>query len=395
MDDSIWRLSGPDGMLGQITQEVSRGRHVAVILPAYLAHEEAFVDGLMASLMRTLREAGEEPRRAVVADGEPIAQFAECLVFAEEQPVVVSDLLDHSDAAGLTGVVDCTGVTRDRSSLFSDLLTRIAVESRPRPAERRPRFVVIGSRHLLPRLPGGQTDVTLESVWWWGRLTRWDVGARLAPIIEATPGEAMLREVRLETVLEVCRWDLDLAEELAAGWDGDPGSLPRTIAEAGKARGKSPGVVPRTGRSTASQPEECLLDHWDEGRVDLWHRECAASPLDLLDQPNGIEHAVWAAQARVLLPWIEVRRQELLRRLSDRYGDAVRRAVATLDGTGRTPLEVGPLYQVAREVVPRTEPALRYAARQLMVGRNRLAHLQSLTVADQSELTRAYSALHG
>ena len=155
-------------MLGQVAQEVNRGRHVTVVLPSYLVHEELFVDGLVASLMRTLREAGEEPRRAVVADGEPIEQFAGCLVFAEEQPVVVSDLLDHADAAGLTGVIDCTGVTPDRYPLFSDLLTRIAVESRPRPAERRPRFVVIGSRLLQPRLPGGQTDVTLESVWWWG-----------------------------------------------------------------------------------------------------------------------------------------------------------------------------------------------------------------------------------
>ena len=384
-------------MLGQVTQEVSRGRHVAVVLPAILAREEPFVDGLVASLMRTLREAGEEPRRAVVAnpDEQPIEPFASCLVFADEQPVVVSDLLDHADAAGLTGVIDCTGLARDHYPRFSDLLTRIAVESRPRSAERRPRFVVIGSRHLLPQLPGGQTDVTFEAVWWWGRLTRWDIAARLAPILEATPGEAVLREVRLETVLEVCRWDLDLAEELAVGWDGDPGSLAGTIEEVGKARGKTPGVVPRTGRPTASQPDECLLDHWEDGRVDLWHRECAASPFDLLNVPNGIEHAVWAAQARVLLPWIEVRRQRLLRRLLDRYGDAVRRAAATLDGAGRTALEVGPLYQVAREVVPRTESALRDAARQLMVCRNRLAHLQSLTVADQSQLTRACATLDG
>jgi hypothetical protein len=395
VDDSIWRLPGPNGLLGQVTQEVSRGRHVAVILPSYLAHEELFVDGLVASLMRTLRDAGEEPRRAVIGDGHPLEQFADCLVFAEERPVVVSDLLDHADTAGLTGVLDCTSVTSDRYPLVSDLLTRIAVESRPRPAQHRPRFVVVGSRHLLPRLPGGQTDVTLEALWWWGRLTRWDVGARLAPIIEATPGAATLREVRLETVLEVCRWDLDIAEELAACWDGDPSSLPRTIEEAGKARGKTPGTVARTSRPAASRPDESLLEQWEDGRVDLWHRECAVSPFDLLDEPNGIEHAVWAAQARILLPWIEVRRQELLRRLSDRYGDAVRRAAAALDGAGRTPLEVGPLYQVTREIVPRTEPALRDAARQLMVGRNRLAHLQSLNVADQSELTRAYLALHG
>jgi hypothetical protein len=397
VDDSIWRLPGPGRMLGQVVQEVRRGRHVAVVLPACRAREEPFVAGLVAALMRALLRAGEEPRQAVVADPgpNPIERFAGCLVFADEQPVVVADLLDHPDAAGLTGVIDCTRVPGDQYSRLSSLLTRIAVESRPRPAERRPRFVVVGSRHILPRLPGGQTDVTFEAVWWWGRLTRWDVASRLASILDAGPGEAVLREVRLETVLEVCRWDLDLAEDVAASWDGDPGTLAGTIEELSKARSRTQAVLPRSGRPTASRPDEALVGHWEEGRVDLWQHECAPSPHNLLTVASGIEHAVWAAQTRVLLPWIEVRRQALLRRLLDRYGARVRRMAAARDGDGRTPLEVGALYQVTRTRVPRTEPGMRDAARELMIGRNHLAHLRSLSVADQARLARACAVLDG
>jgi hypothetical protein len=398
VDDSIWRLPGPDRMLGQVAQEVRRGRHVAVVLPACRASEESFVDGLVSALMRTLTTAGEEPRRALITDpGEnPVQCISRCLVFADEQPVVVADLLDHDDAAGMTAVLSCTGMARDQYSRMSNLLTRIALESRPRPAGRRPRIVIVGARHLLPRLQGGSTDVTFEAVWWWGRLTRWDVGSRLAPTFDAEPAEAVLRTVRLETVLEVCRWDLDLAEELAVSWDGDPGNLARTIEEVGKAQSRTQVVIDRPHRPAALRPDEDLLELWEDGHVDLWQDECCPSPYALLTLPGGVDHAVWAAQARVLLPWIDERRRQLLRHLVERYGnDAVTRVTASLNGTGQPPLEVGPLFEVVRRLVPPAQSGLRDAARQLMAGRNRLAHLQSLSLADQTSLAHACTVLDG
>jgi hypothetical protein len=393
MDDLVWRLPGPDRMLGRVCQEVRRGRHVAVVLPACRAAEEAFVDGLVAALMRALTAAGEEPRRADVTDpGEnPVECLARCLVFADEQPAVVADLLDHADAAGRTAVLNLTGVASDHHARLSRMFGRIALESRPRPASQRPRIVFVGARHLLPRLAGGSTDITFEAVWWWGRLTRWDVASRVVPILEARVDGAVLRDVQLETVLEVCRWDLDLAEGVAADWDGDPGSLARAIEDVAKAQSRTQAAaVERPGGPAPAYPDERVAELWDQGHVDAWHAECWPGPYGLLTTPGGVDHAVWVAQARVLLPWIELRRQRLLKRLLDRYGDqAVQRVAATLNGAGRDPLEVGPLFLLTRELVPRAESALRNAAWRLMTGRNRLAHLQTLSVAEQAALVRA------
>ena len=207
-------------------------------------------------------------------------------------------------------------------------------------------------------------------------------------------GNAAVREVQLETLLEVCRWDLDLAEALAASWDGDPTSIGRDIEEIGKAQSKVQAVFARVTRPPSTRPDESHADLWEDGHIDLWQHECWPNPYCLLNVPGGIEHAVWTAQARVLLPWIEVRRQLLVRQLLERYGeDAIQRVAVTLNGSGRMPLEVGPLFLITRHLVPRKETTLHEAARQLMSGRNRLAHLQSLSAADQERLVRACSVL--
>jgi hypothetical protein len=398
MDDSVWRLPGPDRMLSQVVREVQRGRHVAVVLPAFRAAEESFVDGLIAELMRGLSACGEDPRRATITDlgANPAQTLARCLVF-DQPPSVLRDLLNHEDAAGATAVLGCCDLAPDQYPRLSALLTQIALASRPRAPADRPRVVVIGERHMLPRLPSGDTDVTFDAVWWWGRLTRWDVASRLATALEAKPGDSVLREVRMETILEVCRWDLDLADELAAHWGGDPDTLIRTIKDVAKAPSPANGLRDRRDEPSRVRPAEDLTQLWDAGQVDLWQHEHSASPSAALDTPGAIDHAVWVAQSRVLLPWIEVRRQWLVRRLNERYGEeAVHQAASRLlNPSGRLPLEVGPLYAVIQSLVPQPEPAMRHAARQLMNARNRLAHLQSLALADQRHLLNACSVLRG
>lgn len=95
--------------------------------------------------------------------------------------------------------------------------------------------------------------------------------------------------------------------------------------------------------------------------------------------------AVWAAHARVLLPWIEVRRQGLAQILEERFG------VVTAGMTG--PVELGPLHLLVRDRLPRTRSALREVSAQLMRTRNKLAHLQSLSLADQVRLVAACAVL--
>ncbi len=385
MDESAWRLPGPDRLIGRVRAEVQRGRHVMVVLPRARAEQELFVDGLMTGLMRDLRAAGEDPRRPLPYEPgtRPLDWLAECLVLGDDPPVNAGELLDHPDAAGVTAVLDCTGPCGPEPQAFGDLVRRLTLESPPRPVAKRPRVVAVTTRQLLPSHDAD--DVALVGVWWWGRVTRWDVAARIGPMLEAACPPNVLREVHLETILEVCRWDLDLAEHVAGAWDGDPDRLAAVIKE-----GNATGVavrdpVPVLPTASGPRPPVDLLELWDAGGVELWHGQHSGSPYEAAVRPGAVEHAVWAAHARVLLPWIEDQRRTLGALLKQRYG------LVTEGSTG--PVEVGPLFTMVRERVPRTDGLVREASAQLMRARNNLAHLRGLSHAEQVRLVEACEPL--
>jgi hypothetical protein len=109
--------------------------------------------------------------------------------------------------------------------------------------------------------------------------------------------------------------------------------------------------------------------------------------------PSVLEQCVWAAQSRVLLPWIEAKRQLLMRALIQRFGEATVNAAARRPADDYTPIEVGELYFVVRDLPTFDRPAWRSASRQLMTARNRLAHLQILNLDDQARLVESCASL--
>ncbi|HTJ38896.1 MAG TPA: hypothetical protein VL738_37170 [Dactylosporangium sp.] len=387
MDGTVWRLPGPDRLVAQVTGEVQRGRHVAVVLPAQRAAEPSFVEGLLSAIVHTLRACGEEPRRPRPFEPglSPLRWLAQCLVFGDELPAVVGDLLDHEDAAARTAVLDCTGLDAPPPAAMADLLTRLTLASRPRPAATRPRVVVVGTRDMLPQLGPETADVTFEAVWWWGRLTRWDVACRLAPVVA---GEGILRDVRLETIVEVSRWDLDLAQYLVRAWDGDPQTLAATVKDAGPGALTPPMVLSHPAWTARPHGEVAHL--WDGGHLELWQNEHCPSPHSLIPT---LDQCVWAAQSRVLLPWIESKRQLLVQALVQCFGEPKVNAAAARAAGDPTPIEVGQLFYVVRALPTTDAPAWREASRQLKAARNRLAHLQTLTLDDQARLVAACARL--
>lgn len=390
MDDDIWRLPGPARLVADTVREVNRGRHAAVVLPAVLGDDQDFVSGLVGSLTTALWAANEDPRR-VAADEEdidPLAWLAQALD-VDGGPLSTSQLLDHDEAAGKTAILDCTPLHSKLRREVSATVTRLVSESRPRPADRRPRLLLVCTRDALPRLGAEYTDVTFESLWWWGRLSRWDVAAQIQPAIQARSEPGVLRDVRLETLIEVCRWDIRLAARLADGWDGDPDLLPALIDEAA-----SPDVAKcppaRLSRNSGRRPNGDLVDYWDSGAVDLWHDECVTAVRSVADRAKAVRHAIWSAQARVLLPWIEARRQAVAADLLRTRGKA---AVHSVIGGVPDVLEVGPLFVAVKALSGRNRPALRDAVYLLWQARNKLAHLQALTTDEQRDLVTVFAGL--
>ncbi|WP_320064352.1 hypothetical protein [Micromonospora sp. RTGN7] len=391
MDDDIWRLPGPARLIAETVREVTRGRHAAVVLPVVLGDDQDFVAGLTGALSSALWAANELPQW-VTTDGEdsgPLLWLAQALNVGDG-PLSTARILDDPEAAGRTAVLDCTGLHPKHRQEVSAIVTRLVAESRPRRAEDRPRVLLICTRDTLPQLGTDYADVTFEPLWWWGRLNRWDVAARIQPAIEARSAPGVLRDVRLETLIEVCRWDIRLAAHLADCWDGDPHSLPILIDEA-----TSPSAVKRPPaglpRNSGRRPSGEMADYWDAGTVDLWHDECVAAVRAATTKAEVVRHAVWAAQARVLLPWIETRRQLVAASLLRTHGKATVQAV--LDG-GSDVLEVGPLFVAVNNLSGRARPALRDAVYLLRQARNKLAHLQALTTNEQRDLVAAFAKLN-
>jgi hypothetical protein len=388
--DSLWNLPGPAQLLSQATRNLARGRHLAVVVPEYLSADKSFGADLVDALMASTQNAGHDPVR-VTTDGcaaEPLDLLAEALVFDDDRPRVVADLLDHPDAAGRTAVVDCTTLDPPGCADIARLLGRLVVESRPRAPHRRPCVITVGTRRCLPAGTAGEADVTFEALWWSGHLTRWDAAARLLPAVDrlrATPG--ILRDIMLESLVEVCQWDVRLADSLAAGWNGDPANL-RIDSE----RPDPPEITDTVPRTPGTKPPAYIIDHWDAGTVDLWHGRYSPG----VGGPKAgdmVTRRLWAAQVRAILPWVESCRADLAEFLLSRHGRrAVDRAIdaAASDQSGG-PLEVGPLFVAVHRLTGSEQPALRDAAFRLKEARNRLAHLGVLSLAEQRELIDAFS----
>lgn len=160
--------------------------------------------------------------------------------------------------------------------------------------------------------------------------------------LDGLPAPRIIRDLRLETVVEVSRWDLELAERIASTWDGDPEELPSYAQQDAQPPATKPS--PRTDNGWQTPPAS-IVAAWDERRVDYWHEECSAPGSVVVADPDLLAHAVWSAQARVLLPWIDRRRSDLCGRLQMKVGPRQYRAEVVRRGFDPTlGVEIGPQF---------------------------------------------------
>lgn len=107
---------------------------------------------------------------------------------------------------------------------------------------------------------------------------------------------------------------------------------------------------------------------------------------------------MWAAQARIVLPWIEQRREVLQERTiakmsRKRFNDSLQQLFdPPLTDAGL--VEIGDLYKVINARLGRTEPALRSTAWRLRDARNKVAHLDPLPLAELGELVNVCRDLY-
>jgi hypothetical protein len=71
-------------------------------------------------------------------------------------------------------------------------------------------------------------------------------------------------DVRTETIIEIARWDLDLAEYLTVEWSGESRDLPALLKEWRVM--PAPAVTAIRLAAHSLQPPDLLLELWDQLR---------------------------------------------------------------------------------------------------------------------------------
>lgn len=391
----IWRLPGPASYVNEIATVARGGQHVAAVLPRYLADDLERGDGLAVALLDKLpRSRRVQPW---LSDGKLPAALGRQMTY-DDPPVTVPDLIRHPDVRGETLVCLAADLEPGHQDELADFLRRLATDSRSVAASERCTFVVITDTASLPRFAGNEAaDVTLANSWFWNRVSRWDIAAHLAMQPAQARGSGVLSEVQTETIIELARWDFDLAVTLAGDWSGDRGQLAQLCGPLEVAQHS----LPLSGRP-GPRPPDTVMSAWEQGAVDCWHENVVLAPSRCLNEAAVFHRHVWAGQARVLLPWIEIKRGRLestLRRLlgAERYDNAIRDfATGSFDPSSPDDVaEIGLLNKVVQARLGSSEPQVRDAARALREARNQLAHLQPLNPARLEQLVRTCDFLHG
>lgn len=403
MDDRLWRLPGPQRFVRDVVAEHERGRHVAVVLPRALAASPGFTDGLAVALLGEFSVQLDSQRIYDPGPGRTVLDACWAALVMGEPPATVPDLLRHEEARGKVAVIVAADLSGAARAELPGFLRQVELESHAGGYGRRLSVVALVTRYELPAFAGGATsDIALTSIWWWGRIARWDVAAHIAGLGAAGGMTGVLADVRAESIVEVARWDLDLAERLADLWAGDPAELPALLGDRvdRSRRDQADSPVRLTGAGGAWEdlrPPEALLGPWDRRRVDRWHERPSGSGQWLAMTPGGLPGALWAAQARVLLPWVEERRSLLLHRVKETLGN--QRFAHVLSGAFNPPVkpdgavEIGVLDRLVHLTIGSSDPELCEVSRHLRQARNLLAHMTPLTLAQQESLVAAAKAL--
>jgi hypothetical protein len=395
MDERVWRLPGPRSFVRDIVAEHGRGRHVATVLPEALASDIQFTDGLGVAVLDEFAKLSVSARRIYGAgeDKSILDTFGQALIF-EDPPVTVAELLRHREVENTVAVVVARELGTSARDGLPGFLQRVELESHARTNQTQHLSIVaILARGQLPAFRGGaSSDIAMTSIWWWARIARWDVAAYIADLAALGPLQGVLADVRTESIVEVARWDLDLAEHLMTTWEGEPGQLPSALKDWRSVSAPAINAERHAGPG-GLRPPNPVLPSWDQRVVEGWHDHLSVATCSLAAEPDELSRLVWAAQARVLLPWIEERRATLHTRVTRLLGAP--RLAAILHDWFDTPVdadglvEIGALDRVIRKALGSRHPELREASRRLREARNHLAHMRPLSLGEQESLLAA------
>jgi hypothetical protein len=365
---SIWRLPGPAQFAAAITTRLDRGDSIVVGLPAWAIADGDFCAGLLGAVDYDVDvvpdcENGNRPLASLISDRFSIDDVP-------PGPGAAAALAGHAVLQGRVIVITISSEGQ-QSERWTDFARAFVPAARTVATAERPRLIFLARKTCAVILAG--SDTLLSGFWWWGVLDRLDTAFHVRGQL-ADGHDALVRDL----ITEVAGFDLNLADYLAARWDGSYETLAEALA-AFAGPSWTPELVkgqPLPHSSTALRaPPAALLPMWDLGLVDRWDTFPAYLHACAISDTADLRSRVWRAQVRTLMPTIDEERA--------RIGAWLRHEIRGLPDAAV--LEPGGLYNVLQD-----HPSLktwRGGHRKRLIywlrdARNTLAHMGTLAPED-------------
>lgn len=360
-------LPGPAGFIDGVMQHLRDGINVVVAMPIFAQRnlEDTFVKQLAHDRWYVNRATIDSPEC-------PLKWLTEKLYLEPKQWVGWSiEMLFSQLPAGQVIVID--GVIESNWDAWRSFLRDFEVVSRQRASDERPILLVFVRGVPQKRLQA--MGAALATRIWKGVFGELDTLTYVDQRLRSKHKPARHHKLIVRQIAALALWDLELADYLVDQPERNVFDIQVILKAARSALGRDMGPMGGSWESGG-------LDHFDD--VEMAH------PFGLIDEGDRsgeLRRRVWTAQAAELLPLIEVRRRELLRRLelivACPFWIDSKRQVLSLDE-----LEIGSLAYVTQTYDIRGD--LRDRAEWLARCRNTLAHLGLLGSGEALD-----SRLHG
>lgn len=355
----FWHLPGPRRYLDGLVRDLEDGKNVLIGLPDHAPL------GLVQMLRSVIGDLGLSWRILDVSEDAGGGAPARLLFdrFRPDLPAAlprsVGVLVREATFWGHLLWID--GITAASWPEWLAFLLEYSHACRTLPLHQRTLFCVPLFGALAANLPAEQLCLTRRC--FRGFLEQLDLHLYAATLAsERTP---LRRQLQATLAAEVALWDVSLVERLCQ----EPLERSMLVRE----------ILAEVAQERAWDRARCAAPTWHAGMVGVVDGVESVNAAVLAvngDRRGELDRRLWSAQVRVLLPFVEARRRELLDRVPMR--PELRR------------LEVGQLAGMCIDVFP---AAVRPYVRLLRDVRNALSHLQTVTLsvvaALEQEIPRA------
>lgn len=378
---NLWDTPGGRRWAAPLHAAMRRGTCVIVCHP-----DEHRPDGLIdavprwASAERPSLRALPVPAALADGPGGNLELLARAVADHLDLDVLAGDRCDPATISGHeytdNGVIhiDARSASPAQAEAWAAFAAAAAAGTKDRPAEDRAAVIV----HVVatPDRAIPNADTNLRVLWWWGALSALDVTVLV--------DEAERDATTTATIVEVARWDVDLAERLALRWDGHPKKLDQHLTA--PAAACTPELTGELDGPAGPAPGSAQAA-WNAGLVDAWagSRDRHVALLG----PGGLARRRWQAQVKVIYPWLEELRADIAATIAELAAQA---GIAGQDLEDLVAAELGPLRHRAcfehRLPIPRP---VRDVLDRAVRARNALAHLTPIDAVSLNSLARAAS----